>query len=29
MGLEIDEYLSAIRMIERLHRQFLAMVRKT
>jgi len=26
--LEIDEYLSAIRMIERLHRQFLEMVRK-
>ena len=27
-GLEIDEYLSAIRAIERLHRQFLEMVRK-
>ena len=26
--MEIDEYLSAIRMIERLHRQFLEMVRK-
>ncbi|MEC8370912.1 MAG: MarR family transcriptional regulator, partial [Pseudomonadota bacterium] len=26
--LEIDEYLSATRMIERLHRQFLEMVRK-
>jgi DNA-binding MarR family transcriptional regulator len=26
--LEVDEYLSAIRMIERLHRQFLEMVRK-
>ena len=26
--MEIDEYLSAIRKIERLHRQFLEMVRK-